>query len=207
MNFDQMMDAWKGQDDTPLYGVNRDLLALVVLNEQADIRRAMRIEKWTTYGVGTAMAVLAGGLLWMFPGRGEGSTVAVATLALVACAVWMIALWASRRGQALRERGFGNSLNDEVRRSLSLVDYQLSQAGRWTRVLLWSAPVTLGACLILWLIMAVNRIDDPWMTYGPIIFVVTSIAWQAFDTSSRATRELTPRRERLNELLGMIERA
>ena len=33
MNFDQMLDAWKAQDDKPLYGVNQDLLRLVVLNE------------------------------------------------------------------------------------------------------------------------------------------------------------------------------
>ena len=30
MNFDQMLDAWKAQDEAPLYGVNRDLLQLVL---------------------------------------------------------------------------------------------------------------------------------------------------------------------------------
>ena len=30
MDFDQMLDAWKAQDDKPLYGVNQDLLRLVL---------------------------------------------------------------------------------------------------------------------------------------------------------------------------------
>jgi hypothetical protein len=33
MNFDQMMDTWRTQDEAPLYGVNRDLLLLVLKHE------------------------------------------------------------------------------------------------------------------------------------------------------------------------------
>ncbi len=29
MNFDEMLKTWRAQDETPLYGVNRDLLQLV----------------------------------------------------------------------------------------------------------------------------------------------------------------------------------
>ena len=45
-----------------------------------------------------------------------------------------------------------------MRRNLSLVDYQLSQSGRWSKVMLMAAPVVLGSVLIYWLIAEINEI-------------------------------------------------
>ena len=42
-------------------------------------------------------------------------------------ALWIAALWLSRRRQSVREREFGSTLHEEVRRNLSLIDYRPSE--------------------------------------------------------------------------------
>jgi len=50
MTLDEMIETWRAQDEAPLYGVNRDLLQLVLRQEQAEMRRTLRLEQWTVYG-------------------------------------------------------------------------------------------------------------------------------------------------------------
>ncbi len=206
MDFDQMMEAWKAQDERPLYGVNGDLLRLVLRNEQAGIRRALRWDQWTTYAVGGVMAAVALASLWAFLHfRGLSLQAVLALSAGVgATALWIGALWLSRRRQSVREREFGSTLQDEVRRNLSLIDYRLSQVGRWSNLLLWSAPIVASASLIVWLIMEINRTDDIWLTAGTAAFLIVSIASTTYDSSRAARKELLPRRQRLAELLEML---
>lgn len=206
MDFDQMMEAWKAQDERPLYGVNGDLLRLVLRNEQAGIRRALRWDQWTTYAVGGVMAAVAVVSLWAFLHfRGLSLPAVLALSAGVgATALWIGALWLSRRRQSVREREFGSTLQDEVRRNLSLIDYRLSQVGSWSNLLLWSAPIVASASLIVWLIMEINRTNDIWLTAGTAAFLIVSIASTTYDSSRAARKELLPRRQRLAELLEML---
>lgn len=205
MDFDQMMNAWRAQDDKPLYGVNEDLLRLVLRHEQADIRRSLRWDQWTTYVVGTAMAALAGAILWWFLyRRGPELYTVAAVVGTSAFALWVGALWLSRRRQTMRERGFGNTLQEEIRRNLSLVDYQLSQVGRWSTAMLWSAPILVGATLIYWLLAEINDNTDFWFDAGMIVFLVGSVAWTTYETSRKTKQQLLPRRQRLSELLEML---
>jgi hypothetical protein len=207
MNFDQMIEAWRTQDEVPLYGVNRQLLGLVVQRERDDLRRQLRLEHWTNIIVGTAMAALAGGVLWWFLHfRGGGGEAIVATLGIGAFVVWVAALWLSLRRQERREREFGNSLQEEVRRNLSLVDYQLSRVGRWSTLMLWSAPILVGSSLTYWLIAEINDNTGFWFDVGVIVFIVVSIATTTYETSRKSTKDLEPRRQRLTELLEMLER-
>ncbi|MEZ4448327.1 MAG: hypothetical protein R3B09_02530 [Nannocystaceae bacterium] len=204
-----MIESWRSQDQRPLYGVNADLLRLTLRHEQADLRRALRWEYGTNYVVGAAMTGLAGAVLWWFLAhRGHGLHLLYlvgAAIALGAFALWVASLWVTRRRQALRERGFGNTLQEEVRRSLSLVDFQLSQVGRWSTALLWSAPVLVGSVLTFWLIVEINDNTGFWFDAGFIAFMVVSIAATTYDSSRRARRALEPRRQRLVELLAMLD--
>lgn len=208
MNFDQMLDAWKAQDDKPLYGVNADLLQLVLLHEQADIRRELRREQWTTYGIGAVLGGAAAVFLWAFLYfRGPILFTVLAALGAVAFALWMARLWLSLRRQHRHERQFDNTLRDEIARNLSLLDYQLSRFGRWTSAMLWTAPVLVGGGLLYWLSVEVNfdegetRWEHAWMM---IILVWATVFFPR--TSSRAVRnKLEPRRDRLRELLETLE--
>lgn len=207
MDFDQMMDAWKAQDDRPLYGVNGDLLRLVLQHEQADLRRSLRREQGTIYFVGSAMAIVAGLFLWSFIHyRGPALFTVAAAVGTGAFLLWVGALWLSRKRQAQRERGFGNTLREEIGRNLSLVDYQLSRAGRWGATTLWMAPVMVGSTLIYWFGAAINTDNDlsAWYHAGMILFIVASVVWSTYATSRKTARKLEPRRQRLSELLEAL---
>ncbi|HET6523831.1 hypothetical protein [Sphingopyxis sp.] len=208
MDFDEMLKSWKEQEDKPLYDVNRDLLQLVIRNEQAGMRRALRWDQWTTYIVGTAMTALAGAVLWWFLDHGgAGSYAILAVVGIAAFALWIGALWLSRRRQAERERVFGNTLEEELRRNLSLIDYRLSQVGRWSNLMLWSAPIVAGSVLIFWLILKINDATGFWFNAGFVIFMVGSVAYTTWESSRAAREELLPRRRRLSGLLDTLTSA
>ena len=208
MNLDEMIATWHAQDEAPLYGVNQDLLQLVLQQEQADMRRNLRLEYWATYGVS---AVLLGFLAFFFPAiyyDNDPRTVwdyvaaSVGTLAVLAGGG---ALYVSRKRQARRERQFGNSLHEEIRRNLSLVDYQLSRAGRWDAALLAAAPITLAGALLYWLIIQINNNPFGWYDAWMIVVVVVGSAWSAISSSRMTKQELLPRRRRLHEMLEILD--
>src|SRR5688500_14025846 len=108
MDFDQMLDAWKAQDDKPLYGVNADLLQLVLQNERAKIRRELRREMWTFCIIGIGMAGWMAFWLWVLVYvRGPVVQIVVAAVGTSLLALWLGIFWLSRRRQARRERSFG----------------------------------------------------------------------------------------------------
>jgi hypothetical protein len=55
-------------------------------------------------------------------------------------ALGVCALWVSRGREP--ERNFGNTLEEEVKRSLALVDYQLSDNRRWIMFMLGAASIS-----------------------------------------------------------------
>lgn len=207
MDFDQMLAAWKIQDDKPLYGVNGDQLQLALRNEQARIRRTMRRDQWITYLFGPGMALFAAFWLWVAILNGVPAThIAAAAVGTITFATWVTAFWISRRRQALRERSFGDSLKDEVRRNLSLTEYQITN-GRWHAALLWTAPVLIGALLIYWLSFQINT--DSGFSAWNHVFIVFAIAWSIGWTAYAGNREvkikLEPRRQHLRELLDALD--
>ncbi len=207
MDFDQMLDAWRAQDDKPLYGVNRDLLQLVLRNEQADIRRTLRRDQWIAYVVGTGMALFAGFWLWvLIYKRGPALQTVAAGVAAGVLALWVAAFWLSRRRQARRERNFGNTLQEEVRRNLSLVEYQLSNGGRLGSAFLWSAPPVLGALLIYWVLAQINTHNGLTGRDHALMIAILggSTVCITFAGARAAARKLEPRRRRLRDLLDML---
>lgn len=207
MDFDQMLEAWKAQDEAPLYGVNEDLLRLVLQNEQAKIRRKLRRDQWIIYIAGPGMALFAAFWLWVAILNGIPALyVAAAGAGAATFVVWVGAYWVSRRRQARRERAFGNSLKDEIGRSLSLVEYQIAN-GRWGAALLWTTPVMIGALLIYWLTFEINTgTGFSWWTHFWIVLcIVWSIFFTAYAGNLEVKRKLEPRRQRLRELLQTLE--
>ena len=207
MDFDQMLESWKAQDDKPLYGVNVDLLRLALQNERDKVRRKMRRDQWITYLAGPGMALF--GAIWMWIAIVNGVPPIYSAAAgggAITFAVWVAAFRVSRRRQAERERLFGNSLKDEVGRNLSLTEYQIAN-GRWRPALLWTVPVLIGALLIYWLTFQVNTDSgmSPWMHVWIVGCIVWSIAFTAWTSDREVKRKLEPRRERLRALLDTLD--
>ena len=207
MDFDQMMAAWKQQDEQPLYGVDRDLLRLIVQSEQSDLQRTLRREKWMTYAAGAVMTAGACAVLWLALHRREPMFAALAAVSAGTFTAWAVAMWRSHRRQARRERGFGNSLHAEVRRTLSAIDYQLSITGRWAALTLWSAPVIVGASLLYWLIAEINDNTPTVFDLSMIVFIILSTLWTNVTTSNNRKRTLLPRRRQLQDLLSIFDKA
>jgi hypothetical protein len=208
MDFDQMLDAWKAQDEAPLYGVNRHLLQLVLQHEQAAIRRELRREQWVTWSVGIGLAAWIALWCWiLIYMRGPVLQIVAAAVGTGVLALWVGGFWLSRRRQAQRERGFGNTLQEEVRRNLSLVEYQLSRFGSWSAAMLWTAPLMVGAGVLYWLMIEVNL--DPGETRWEHAWMIPVLGWCAVflpHASSKAVaKKLEPRRERLHELLATLD--
>jgi hypothetical protein len=208
MNFDQMLESWKSQDDKPIYGVNADLLQLVLQGERADIRRELRREQWTTYGMGTGMGVAAGLILWAFLYfRGPVLFTVLAAAGTAAFAWWIAALWLSLRRQRWREREFGNTLREELARNLSLLDYQLSRYGRWGAAMKWVAPAMVGTGLLYWLTVEINfdEGESRWEYLWMVLILVWAAVFLPRASSREVTKKLEPRRQRLRELLETLD--
>jgi hypothetical protein len=206
MDFDQMLESWKAQEEAPLYGVNRDLLQLVLQNEQAKIRRSLRRDQWITYLVGPGMALFLAFWLWVAILRDEPFlNTAAAALGTGVFVLWVGALWLSRRRQARRERSFGNTLQAEVRRNLSLVEYQLSIGGRWSAAMLWSAPGLVGGGVLYWLMAEINDNTDFWFDFWILAFLAWTLVFPTYVNSRAVKKKLEPRRQRLRELLRTLD--
>jgi hypothetical protein len=214
MNFDQMLETWRVQDKVPLYGVNRDLLRLGVPREQADLQRALRRNTWGVYwaGLGTSIAWLGVvfGLLFAAISWGDvtatvGDYVAlgigIGTILLSAGAYWV-----SRKRHALYERGFGNSLQEEIRRNLSRVDYQLSRYGRLASLLMY-APMWMALTLSFWVFFVrlsfVRLSGKPlvWLLAAACLFFIVPwwVMWSVWFKKS-----LLAYRHRFSQLLELL---
>jgi len=207
MDFDEMLESWRAQEHKPLYGVNQDLLRLVLQNEQDKIRRKLRRDRWVTYLLGPGMVLFAAFWLWVAIVNGIPPLyVAAAALGATTIALWVGALWVSHMRQARRERAFGNSLKDEIGRNLSLTEYQIAN-GRWGPALLWTVPVLIGALAIYWLTFQVNTdTGQTWWNHALTVYAVAvAIGLTAWASDREVRRKLEPRRQRLRGLLEALE--
>lgn len=207
MDFDEMLEAWRAQDDKPLYGVNGDLLRLVLQNEQAAIWRKLRRDRWVAYIFGPAMTLFAAFWLWVvIIKHGPLLQTIAAAIGAATFMLWAGAFWLSHRRQAKRERGFGNSLRDEIGRSLSLIEYQIAN-GRRDAALLWTAPVIIGSFLIYWLMFQINTSSGfSWWSHVWIVGASAgTIIFAAFSSDQDVKQKLEPRRDHLRHLLETLD--
>lgn len=208
MNFDQMLETWRAQDKVPLYGVNRDLLRLEVPREQADLRRGLGRELWGVYwaALGSSAAWLSIVFALLFAGISWGEvTPSVGDYVAVGLYIGTILLsagayWVSRKRQALYERGFGNSLQEEIRRNLSRVDYQLSRYGRLARLLMY-APMPVAGILTCWVIVRLSGKPFGWLHAAACVFFI--VPWWVM-WSSWFKKRLLGYRHRFSQLLELL---
>jgi len=202
MDFDQMLETWRTQDATPLYGVNRDALRQAIEAEEASVRRVRRRDLLIVCASGVGTAVL-GALWWhVLTYRGDEPAIygVTAGVGFTMVVLWLGAYCVSRWRQAKTERNFGNTLQEEVRRTLSRVDTEISRFSHWGIATLWVAPIIVGAILIAWAV-ARSQDDGSWWMYPIVLF------WMVFLVRAAcryAKEKLEPRQRRLRELLAAL---
>ena len=212
MDFDQMLATWQAQ--TP-YDVNRDALRQALETEEARVRRELRIQRrarWFAWIVGTGMAIWAGFWIAITITNGWPAVYAIASgVSLVVFALGVGAFWMSRGRQAELDRNFGNSLQEEARRSLALVDYQLSLTSRVIFSLLGMLFIVVGVGLFSWTLTRSQNIPTDssfggW-TLFPLLFVALAIRALYKGRDERRVRKLKleARQRRLRELLAALD--
>jgi hypothetical protein len=133
MNLDDVLDAWRSQDQAPLYGVDERRLQQALRDEEAKRRRGLVIEARITYGIA---ALMFAGLALVFAlmlSDDDPRTwwdFLILTLGVAAAVFAAANLYIGRTRLALRERDFGASLHHELGRHLALLDYELSRTWR-----------------------------------------------------------------------------
>jgi hypothetical protein len=130
--------------------------------------------------------------------------VSLGLFALAAGASWM------DRGRD-PEPNFGNTLEDEVRRSLALVDYQLSVTRRWIISMLGTTALVAGAALFSWTLVSSQQVANGpsgvgWFWYVVVLAVLgVRASYKALDAMRKATPKLEIRQRHLRELLAALD--
>ena len=214
MDFDQILETWRSQKTVPPYDVNREALRQALQTEEARARRSLRFRRrvvWVYWILGTGMAVWAGFWIAITITNGWPAIYAVAAgacLCLFASAVG--AFWMGLGSQAELEQHFGNTLREEVRRSLALVDYQLSLTRHWILFMLGTVFTVAGVWLFTWTLNSSQ--DIPQSSFGgwtlfSLLFVVLALRaiYQSRHAMRKAKPELEHRQRQLRELLAALD--
>ena len=212
MDFDQLLEAWHTQDAAPPYEVNHDVLRQALQAEETRVLRLQRFHRrsvWFLWIFGTGMAVFAG--FWIAITISNGwpaiyvitSAVSVGLFALAGITMWLI-----RGPRAEPARSFGGTLQDEVRRSLALVDYQLAHDSHWVYDMLAAVSLLAGSLLFSWTINRSQNIPDSSSGHLPVVVVVVFFVWASFKgrkAKRKAEPKLVTRQRHLRELLAALE--
>jgi hypothetical protein len=215
MDFDQMLETWRAPSTAPPYDVNRDALQQALQTEEARVRRGLRSRRrglWFLWILGTGMAIWAG--FWIAITITNGWSAIYAIAAGVSVGMFALAAgasWVSRGREP--ERNFGNTLQEEVSRSLALVDYQLSITRRWITSTLGMASLAVGVALFSWtLAMSQDNFDRPdssgvgWFWYAVVLVgLAVRASYKTRDEMRKAKPKLELRQRRLRELLSALD--
>jgi hypothetical protein len=206
MDFDEMLETWS----------DRDALRQALQTEEARVRGELRPRRGTFWFLsifGTGMAIWAG--LWIAITITNGWSAIYAIGAGVSSGMFALgvgALWVSR-GSAEPERNPGNTLQEDVRRSLALVDYQLSLTRHWISYMLGAASIAVGTGPFSWTITRSQDIPDSsllgysgWWWYTGLL--VAFFVWASYKTRNEMRKgkaKLETRQRRLRELLAALD--
>lgn len=215
MDFDQMLEIWRAQNTAEQYEVNRDALRKTLQAEADRLRKEMRAHRrslWVMWIFGTGMAIWAAFWIAITITNGWSTIYVVTSAASVGLfGLGVGTVWASRAPREERQKNFGNSLQQEVKRNLALIDHQLSQAGRSMLLILGTASIVLGVGLFSWTTSASQEIAETSSFGGWSLFtivIVGMLAWgfrKERDAMRKAKPKLELRRQRLRELLESLD--
>ena len=211
MNLDDLMEVWRSQDASPLYGVNKTLLLLALRQEQVKVQAQRRRETWITC---VASAFLIAGMavfLFIMIYDNDPRTdwdFAIPIVGAAAAVLWGAAMYVSHRAQALRERSFGESLRDQLNRRIAQLDYQATRVVRLASVLVTALPPLVCATAIILAGWRINNepFRDQWgpIVGGILVCAIGSVVgvWQQRRSMER---DLLPRKRRLEALLKELD--
>ena len=213
MNLDDLMAVWKSQDAAPLHDVNQTLLHLALRQDEAKLQKERHRERWIIYvfsaGMVAAMALFLALMIYFHWHRPEkvvtGWDYALPIVGAAAALLAGGAMYMGHRAQAWREPRFGESLRDQLNRSIAQLEIRAAIARETlVSVLLWGICPT----AILLLIHRINDkfiSDDGYMLVTLTFILVWSVASSVWWYRRRLQRDVLPRKRRLEALLKDLD--
>ena len=206
MNLDDLMDVWRAQDTSPLG--EKTLLHLALRQHQAKLQKQRRAERWIIY----VMCLLLAGALALFLGimiyPNDDDVLIVwdylyPVAGIMAALVAAAAMYALHIAQTRRDRAFGESLRDQLRRRVAQLDALTAKDRSLTRI----AVVAIWLCGLA-IYMSARRINDvPYNADWPIVLGLI-LAFALFGALRRRRRwmerEILPRKRRLEDLIQQL---
>jgi hypothetical protein len=169
VNLDDLTEAWRSQDLSPLYGVDRTLLHQVLQQEQAKLEKQRRRARWFIYVANAILFIMAGLFFAILIDPNQPSTFSarlivwdyvVGVVGVAAAIVLSGTLYAVRRSRQARERGFGDSLRDHLRRRIAQLDAEATGERRLALTIVVTALICTAAISIV--SGRIKHVPVPW---------------------------------------------
>lgn len=210
-NLDELIAVWRSQDAAPLHRVDETLLRLALRQDHAKVQAQRRRQAWVTYVMSAVFAAAMAFFSIAISYRRDvmtGWNLAIPIVGVAAALVTGIALYVSRGAQARRERRYGDSLRDQLGRRIAQLEYEATTGSRVTSVLLVAIFVSVTAFVLA--TMQVNSESNArfrgWpMFVGLILTSAFSSVAGVWTQRRSVTRDLLPRKHRLEELLKELD--
>ena len=213
MNLDELMAVWRTQDAAPLHDVNKTLLHLALRQDEAKLQKVLRIMRWIIYvasgGMVAAMALFLANMILLMISREDrnGLTGWDLVLPVVGAAAALIsarAMYVNHRAQSRREQRFGESLRDQLNRSIAQLDVRATLAGVALVIVLLFGICPMAISLLLSRINGKSISDDGNLLVTLAFVLVSSVGSSVWALRSQA-QEVLPRKRRLEELLKELD--
>ena len=212
MNLDDLMAVWRSQDAAPLHGLNETQLWLALRQDEAKRQKWRRIERWIIYvlsaGVVAGMALCLVKPIYRYDDEVvTGWDFAFPIVGAAAALLSGRAIYVRHRAQALREQSFGESLRDQLNRSIAQLDYQATTLHRTLMLVL----VLIGGVCPIALLLALSRLneksfrDDGYMTVWLSLMCVYGVATGVWELRRQARDVVLPHKRRLEALLKELD--
>jgi hypothetical protein len=216
MTIEELMAVWQTQDGAPLHGLNENLLRLALRQNESKRQKWRRIERWIIYVlsagvIGGLMLFLANMILLMIYRDGvDGRTgwdLVFPVVGVAAALICARAVYVGHQAQARREQRFGESLRDQLNRSIAQLDYQ---ATTLHRTLLLVLVLLTGICPVAAL-FALSRLnekpfsDDGYMVVWLSFMCVFGVATGVWSIRQQTRDVVLPHKSRLEALLKELD--
>lgn len=144
MTLDELMEVWRAQDDSPL--VDRALLHRALQQENAKVQRRRRRARRAMYLVSALVLALLGfcvAVITSSQGDGVRSVwdYLAPSIGAAAALVLVGAIHRTHRSQVARDKGFGESLRDQLARHIAQLEDEATRGVRLGMVIVVSSTV------------------------------------------------------------------
>lgn len=216
MNLDDVIEGWRSQDASTFYGVlDKTLLHQTLRQEHAKLEKQSRRATWGGYVFGVAPLLISSGLFLaiMFQPNYDDVLIVwdyvVGVIGVAASIVVAWALFALRRSQRARERGFGDSLRDHLRRRLAQIDDEATRERRIGLITLAAGLICVFAIPIAQSRIAHVPVPYSDMNWPPLLPTVLIGVWLCLElfwwAPLRWRRTNMPRKRQLEALLKELD--